>query len=219
MALSSSKLNLEKVMNHSDNPTVVPRPTPRRRLRNYLLDRRFQLKYTSVFVFTAISVAAVLGAIAYDYSHGQTEALSAQLAAHPDFQADMVNKLESWSSAQDRKVLMAILSGIAILALVLGITGIIITHRMVGPAYRLKKMFYETEKGRYRMPGRLRRGDELQDVFDAFVRVIDALRARNRDMISRLELALLQHKSSSDEGNLEKNLSDMRDRLKAEIET
>ena len=52
-----------------------------RKLKNYLLDRRFQLKYTGMVLCVTVAVACVLGYLAYDFSKGQTEAFTAQLAA------------------------------------------------------------------------------------------------------------------------------------------
>ena len=58
-----------------------------RKVKNYLLDRRFQLKYTGMVLLVTLVVAGVLGYMAYDFSKGQTEAFTAQLAAQPDLAA------------------------------------------------------------------------------------------------------------------------------------
>ena len=55
-----------------------------RKLRNYLLDRRFQLKYTSMVVLVTVTVAGGLGYVAYGFSKGQTEALTAHIASQND---------------------------------------------------------------------------------------------------------------------------------------
>ena len=57
---------------------------PKRKLRNYLLDKRFQLKYTGMVVGVTLVVASILGALAYRESKGQTEAMQVQLAMQPD---------------------------------------------------------------------------------------------------------------------------------------
>ena len=59
-----------------------------RKVKNYLLDRRFQLKYTGMVLLVTIAVASVLGYVAYDFSRGQTEAFTAQIAAQPDLRND-----------------------------------------------------------------------------------------------------------------------------------
>ena len=52
-------------------PTQPPRISPeqtgahKRSLRNYLLDSRFQLKYTSYLVLVALVISAVMGSVLY----------------------------------------------------------------------------------------------------------------------------------------------------------
>ncbi len=62
----------------SSETQSLPNPggPPKRHLRNYLLQPRFQLKYTGMVVAChRSSIASVLGYFAYDYSRGQTESL------------------------------------------------------------------------------------------------------------------------------------------------
>src|SRR3954471_12465171 len=88
---------------------------PKRKLRNYLLDRRFQLKYTSMVVGVTLVVASILGALAYRESKGQTEALQIQLATQPDLDPGVAAQLEAFGRARDREILLGILGGIAVL--------------------------------------------------------------------------------------------------------
>jgi HAMP domain-containing protein len=112
-----------------------------RKVRNYLIDRRFQLKYTGMVVLVTVSVASGLGYMAYGFSQGQTEALTAQIMAQPDLGADTASDLEQFAHQEDRKIRNAILAGVLLLTLALGLTGIIVTHRVVGPAYRMRRLF------------------------------------------------------------------------------
>ena len=74
-----------------------------RKMRNYLLDRRFQLKYTGMVLLVTVSVASGLGLMAYRFSQRQTEALTAQIAAQPDLDAETANDLERFAKQEDRK--------------------------------------------------------------------------------------------------------------------
>ena len=112
-----------------------------RKLRNYLLDRRFQLKYTGMVLLVTLAVASVLGYFAYDFSKGQTEAFTAQLAAQPDLDETTASDLEQFAKQEDRKVRNAIVAGVLLLTVALGLTGILVTHRVAGPAYRMKQLF------------------------------------------------------------------------------
>lgn len=109
----------------------------RRRLRNFILDARFQLKYTGMVMLVTVAVAAVLGLLAYEYSTGQTELMTImQLQQQGEVGPELAAFLEQEARRADSLVLLAIVAGIAVLSLAVGVTGIVITHRVVGPADR-----------------------------------------------------------------------------------
>lgn len=205
--------------------SVAPLPgAPTRKLRNYLLDRRFQLKYTTMVIGVTLSVASVLGALAYRESQGQTAALQIQLVAQPDLDPGVVASLEAFGRARDRQILLGILGGIAVLTLALGLTGIVITHKLVGPAYKIRMLLSTVAKGQLKVDGSLRRGDELQDVFAAFNDMVTRLRARRQDDLTRIEQALAlaeaRRASGADQSDgVVLALSELRDRLIAELAT
>lgn len=193
-------------------------PPPKRRLRNYLLDPRFQLKYTGMVVGVTVLVAAVLGWFAYDYSRGQTESMTITLAMQPDLAPEVASDLEGWAEAQDRKVLMGIVGGILFLALALGITGILVTHKLVGPAYKLKLLFGRIESGKLQLAGRLRKGDELQDVFEAFANMVEALRAAQEREVAELDAAIEEAKRAGTPDEAIAHLVQVRNRMQAALE-
>lgn len=199
--------------------SVQPYPgAPKRRLRNYLLDRRFQLKYTSMVVAVTLLVASILGALAYHESKGQTAALQIQLTMQPDLDPRVAAELESFGRERDRQILIAIIIGIAALTLALGVTGIIITHKMVGPAYKMCMLFATLANGQLRVAGGLRKGDELQEVFVAFHEMVRRLRERREHELSHLDLALARVKASGGSDEAVRALTDVRDRLRSELD-
>src|SRR6478752_3014560 len=104
---------------------TMPKPAggpPKRRLRNYLLDPRFQLKYTGMVVGVTLVVATVLGYLAYQQSRGQTEMMQLNMVmegATEDF-------IRESAEEYDRNLLFAIGGGILALVLSLGVTGILV---------------------------------------------------------------------------------------------
>lgn len=165
-----------------DSKEFSVRPHAQRQLRRLLLDRRFQLKYTGMVVVVTVVVASVLGYVAYDYSRGQTQALTIQIAMQPDLDPAVAADLESYAKQHDHRALFGIIGGILALAVALGVTGIVITHRVVGPVYKMKRLFLEVSVGPLRVEERLRRGDELQDLFDAFASMVHSLFERHERM-------------------------------------
>lgn len=191
---------------------------PKRRIRNYFLDPRFQLKYTLMVVVVAVLVAMVLGYFAYDYSRGQTEAMSITMAMQPDLDPEVAADLEGWAEAQDRGVLMKIIGGVFILAFVLFVTGILVTHKLVGPAYKLKLLFRNVEKGHLKLAGRLRKGDELQDVFEAFAAMMEALRENQAREIAELDAAMEKAKESGVSDDALAPIAEVRSRMQAALD-
>lgn len=138
-------------------------------------------------VAVTVVVASVLGFFAYRFSQGQTQALTIQLAIQPDLNPLLAQNLENYATDQDRRTLLAIVGGILALVITVGLTGIVITHRVVGPVYKMKRLFSEVARGSLRVEERLRKGDELQDLFDAFAHMLDVLRERQQRIHSELE--------------------------------
>lgn len=172
-------------------------PPAKRRLRNYLLEPRFQLKYTLMVVGVTVLVATALGFLAYRYSRGQTEMMTiTRMESQGDLDPRFVSFIEEEARKADRNVLAGIVAGIATLALALAATGIVVTHKLVGPAYKIKRMLGDVRDGHLKIEGRLRKGDELQDVFDAFEEMINALRSEQEREIAMLDAALVEASSA-----------------------
>lgn len=191
---------------------------PKRKLRNYLLDRRFQFKYTSMVVGVTLIVASLLGAIAYRESKGQTEALQIQLAIQPDLDPQVAAQLDAFGKQRDRQMLAGILAGIALLSLALGATGIVITHKIIGPAYRIRKLLATVARGHLRVDGALRKGDELQDVFGAFNDMVESLRMRQSEEIAQLDAALHRARASGLSDRDLQPFSSLRDRMQSQLD-
>ena len=161
-----------------------------RKLRNYLIDRRFQLKYTGMVLLVTVSVAGSLGFVAYRFSQGQTEALTAHMAAQPDLDPETATDLERFAEQEDRKIRNAIIVGVLLLTLALGMTGIIVTHRVVGPAYRMQRLIEHVGTGRLQVTTGIRKGDELQELYTSFAEMVESLRGQRTEEIEQLQKTL-----------------------------
>jgi methyl-accepting chemotaxis protein len=188
----------------------------KRRMRNYLLDTRFQLKYTGMVVVVTMIVAIVLGYFAYDFSQGQTESMTLSIAMTPDMNPEAAADLEAYAAAEDQKVLMGIVGGILTLMLVLGVTGIIVTHKVVGPAYKLRLLLNEVADGHLKLVGRLRKGDELQELFESFANMVEKLREAQASEVKELEGAIEQLRADQS-GDAVEHLSEVVARMKATL--
>ena len=195
------------------------RTHPPRKLRNYLLEPKFQLKYTGMVVGVTMVVAAVLGYQVYDYSTGQTrmlniERMSSAIGADDQFIAD----IERYARDADRKVALAVLGGIGVLALALGLTGIVVTHRLVGPAYRLRQLLRQVSEGRLRPAGSLRKHDELREVFEMFQRMMGSLRSAREQDLADIDLACERARAAGTPDSALEPLRAMQERIRKTFE-
>lgn len=185
--------------------------------RNYLLDPGFQLKYTGMVVLVTLVVASVLGFAAYRFSHSVTEMNLVAMAMDPNVDPAVLDSMTATVSEYDRKVALSIVAGVAFLCLALGITGIIVTHKVVGPAYKLRMLLEHLANGRMELVGRLRPGDELQHVFLSLKAMVDAWRTIQLEEISELEAGIeAARRAGVTEAQLESILR-VRDRMKHAI--
>lgn len=241
------------------------RPAPgkhNRSAKNYLLDRRFQLKYTGFLVGMALLISAGLGALLWRASglvieqsresvkQGQAvvrqgqetvkrgEALiseSRKLRAVVEMSAETAYKdqpevkeqfaadaardeeklkqeqsrlereaadlrarageLEKQAAqieAQHQRVLLGLVVGLSVFVLLLGVAGIMFTHKVSGPIFKMKRLLREVGKGKLVVREKLRKGDELQHFFETFELMVADLRRRQEQEIARVDDIILR---------------------------
>jgi nitrogen fixation/metabolism regulation signal transduction histidine kinase len=169
-------------------------------------------------VGVTVVVASVLGILAYDYSTGQTEMLTINKMEAKGEAIDQrfIEDLERYSAEADRKVALRIVGGVLFLALALGITGIVVTHRMVGPVYRIKACVRQVREGRLSLgPVGLRKNDELQDLFEAFREMVASLRSAQQRDLAEIEHAIEQAREAGVPDAVMSSLLATRDRMRS----
>jgi nitrogen fixation/metabolism regulation signal transduction histidine kinase len=80
-------------------------------------------------------------------------------------------------------------AGLALLALLV-VMGVVITYRIVGPVHKMKRLLRRVSTGRLVIEDRLRKGDELEDLFDTFLQMTYSLRAMQRARLATLDSTL-----------------------------
>lgn len=194
-------------------------PKPRRKLRNYLLDPQFQMKYVGMVVGVTFVVASVLGALVYDFSTSLTESMMANELLLDEYQgAASFQQIQESAEAADRRVLMWIVLGVLTLVVALGLTGIVVTHKVVGPAYKMRLLVGEIGEGKLTLSGRLRRGDELQTLFESVEEMIDRLRDEREGQIGELDRAINAIRADEDKERAIAALEALRNKMASSLE-
>jgi methyl-accepting chemotaxis protein len=192
----------------------------KRSVKNYLIDSRFQLKYTGMIVLIAVVISGILGVFLYrtsreviaesykvaeeskkvsdvvkmtikdDPIYSQNPELAASFA---QASIDSDRQIEEQRKAlirQQKTMLYSLVGGLALMVVLIGLLGIYFTHKVAGPIYKMKMLLRQVGEGKLVFQGRLRKGDELQDFFDAFATMVDKLRERQKHEVDQLDAAL-----------------------------
>jgi nitrogen fixation/metabolism regulation signal transduction histidine kinase len=139
------------------------------RRRTFLIDRKFQLKYTMIIVLVGVVVSALLGYFIVRLNQENRDLLGIEETMMAE-----VQKLDSYT--------MYYLAGfVVVMALVLFIWGIFITHRVAGPIFIISRYLRQLGEGDVPQTRPLRKGDELKAFFDTFSTMLNAMKQRNAE--------------------------------------
>jgi hypothetical protein len=233
---------------------------PKRLLRNYLLNPRFQLKYTAMICGVALVLSTGLSVIVFrnanaariqaEHAVSQAEVAfresktSAEIlhtntmmnvGDNPELvaqinrdlrraEAELTAKLaESRQSRENiernyARLKITLFVGVALLVLLLGLSGIVITHKLVGPVFKLKRLLRTVGKGNLDIRERLRKGDELEDLFEVFLEMVNSLRKSQSDEIAQLDAAIADARAGNAPASSIEKLEALRARMQATLE-
>ena len=251
--------------------SISDSPRARRRFRNLLLDKHFQLKYTGIIIGSVMLLFAVFGGAVFEAANIAVAQArdAADLATVAEDQAERafretqsssrilrMNQLaESGSDplvvraieaeldqvdaharanvfrihaqrevvraqrseiewGHNHLLMLLVVTGMSLLT-ALTVLGIVITHRFVGPIFHLKRLLHHVGTGRLDVHERLRRHDELVDLFNAFLAMVATMRKEQTREIAELDAAL-EHaiQAGAPEASLT-GLRELRQRMRA----
>jgi nitrogen fixation/metabolism regulation signal transduction histidine kinase len=218
-----------------------------RSFKNYLIDSRFQLKYTSYLVAVAVFISGILGGFLWKTSRDVVEASSALTAESKKVSeisrmnieklgygddAEFLKEFSAEAAEQDHKVelrqaalvarqqtmINALVGGLVLLVVLIGLLGIYITHKVAGPIFKMKRLLSQVGDGKLVFEGKLRKGDELQDFFETFQTMVEKLRARQAAEVSELEKAIEMARASGANAESIAKVVLVRDEMKRAID-
>ncbi|WP_437681258.1 HAMP domain-containing protein [Sorangium sp. So ce131] len=251
----------------SDASTTAPQTSApevraryQRSARNYLIDQRFQLKYTGFLVGISLALSAALGILLWNASskiieqsrsaveqgqqtvrqgqetvkRGQevivqsrrvSEVVAMNIAKEykddPELsktfgeaaqrdeaklkdeqarlerdaavlqqRAEALGRQASEVAHNQQMLLRLIVALLSLLVIGVGIAGIIFTHKIAGPIFKMKRLLRQVGEGKLVVRERLRKGDELQHFFESFEKMVDDLRARQQAKIATMDAVI-----------------------------
>lgn len=159
-------------------PAPEPRGRRHRKIANYLLDKRLQLRYVLVVTVVSALIAGTLGYMIYRQEHQASGQLSADMSAQFSDEGDaFAEDLDT----RDRSLVFEMVAiGLGLTVILSGYL-VVMTHKVAGPLYKVGIYFDQMAGGRLGPITPLRRGDLLQDFYQQFRESHEATRHRLRD--------------------------------------
>ena len=147
-----------------------------------IVDRAFQFKYTGIILLVAALTSTVLGFFLLKAYREMNEVI--QLAG-------MAPEVGAKLDADDTRSVFSI-TALCLVGevIILGVLGLLITHRVCGPIFVITRHLTTMSEGKHPFLRPLRQGDEFASLFEAFGKVIDGAKNRDRDEAEKLRTVL-----------------------------
>jgi len=215
-------------------------------MRNYLLDSSFQLKYTGFIVAVALIISAILGVFLLNTAHNVVEqsqrvvdeskkvsdVVKMNITNNYGDNPELANAFTGEALVTEQKVaeqrqslvqkqrvmLVALVSGLTLMVVLIGLLGIYFTHRVAGPIYKMTLLLRQVSEGKLSFHGRLRRGDELQDFFQTFLNMVESLKTRKRREYELLDAAIEKAKAAGAPEDTLHDVVAVREEIRASLE-
>jgi len=168
--------------------TTAAHPKYKRKLANYLLDKKLQLRYVLLVTILSTVISGALGFMIYQQTTDSSDSIKKDLVAfnEEDLQQGISGNLDD----VDRRLVYEMVGFGAGLILILSAYLVIMTHEVAGPLFKVSIYFDRMAEGRLGRVTPLRRGDMLVDFYTNFTDAHDALRARAQADVGAMEDAL-----------------------------
>jgi hypothetical protein len=196
-------------MNTAAQHAVAGAPKYKRRMRNYLLDVGLQLRYTMTIVIVAVVLTAVLGYKMYEATRETSKVIEMTKLADPAVAGELSDQFAS----SDRWVIWGLIGVGIVLVISISAVGILITHRVAGPIFKVASYFSRVRENRLgEIPQTLRKGDELQEFYSSFREMHQSLRERIEEDVRVLGQAVEQIEAAGTAASppLQRALEDLR---------
>jgi nitrogen fixation/metabolism regulation signal transduction histidine kinase len=157
----------------------------KRHIRNYLLDRKLQLRYTLMMVVLSSVLTAGLGY--FWYTQMRTTSRTIEVRALATMSDEDVQRIKDEMASQDRLRLLVLVGFGVLFAFSVAGYGIVLTHKVAGPLFKISRYMNDMKEGKLGEVYDLRKGDQLRDFFDTFKQMHLALRKQAQDEVATLD--------------------------------
>ncbi len=174
-------------------PSAFVRTRHKRKLSNYLLDKKLQLRYVLIVTILSGIIAGALGFMIYQQRRAASLSIEKDLQALTDkdtTQSELQEQISGTLASGDHALVYKMV-GVGIgLVVVLTLYLLIMTHKVAGPLFKVSMYFDKMAVGKLGKVTALRQGDMLQDFYASFQEMHEAVRKRAQDDLASMDAAL-----------------------------
>jgi hypothetical protein len=189
----------------------------KRRLSNYLLDKKLQLRYVLFVTVLSGVIAGALGFLIYHQRHLGSATIEDDLASQFNGVPEISDKLDG----EDRMLIYKMIGVGVGLVVILSAYLAIMTHKVAGPLYKVSMYFDRMADGKLGRVTPLREGDMLQDFYQSFSDMHASVRGRFVADAAKMEELADKLKASGNQadyrGEARSKLNDQLEQLAAHL--
>ena len=189
-----------------------PARTPyKRKLSNFMLDKKLQLRYVLLVTILSAVISGSLGYLIYHQRHSASASIESDLSALTDNDASLkeFQTQVAEDMASDDRALVYKMVGVGLgLVTILSLYLILMTHKVAGPLFKTSMYFDRMAEGRIGNVTALRKGDMLQDFFGNFREMHESVRTRFQTDLLTMESAAAALRSKLGDANAELDAMD-----------
>ena len=163
--------------------TPAPNAVHKRRVRNYLINTKLQLRFASWLLAVAATISIVLGWVLWR-SYAETSRVVALM------DPDVADSLAAAFASEDRVRMVWLAAALAVVLVCLLGFAVVATHRIAGPAFVIARTCRQVADGNLERPRPLRERDMLVELGDDVAHMVDALRERDEGERARIAAAV-----------------------------
>ncbi|MBL6991044.1 MAG: hypothetical protein ISR65_14760 [Bacteriovoracaceae bacterium] len=143
------------------------RKPAKRKLKNYLINPKYQLKYVFWLSFGGLLLSVLNGLVAYYYIRENYTVLI-------DL-ADITNEIKQMLYGELYDIAYKLIGFTACFMVIITAWGILLSHRTAGILYKMKLVFNQIERGDTSVRLHPRKKDDFKDVAKSFNKMMDSI--------------------------------------------
>lgn len=139
---------------------------------HFVVNKHFQLKYVTLLL-------VVTGILCFGFAFTSEYLMNLNSISLPSNEVVATAEVEKLISQEKVVLIGNLMKAFFIVALIMVVLGIYITHKMAGPLFALQRRMHEVVKGDFKATlFKVRKGDEFQELIEAYNEMIFAFENR-----------------------------------------